>query len=182
MFRGSLVVVALLTSGLILSSCRKEAEDNSNTRLVNNYLNWVPPKGSADFPNPYEEKVVAAGAAIVPDLIKAQGSGTKVSQCIVQALGQIGVPESFEFLLKAYKTDPGQCVALAIGSSWRAGGVEETFKALDENALRNLLSIVLGNKWASLKDKNANELKDYVNGHLDEIIKECKNRSRGILG
>jgi len=151
-------------------------------QLVSEYLNWQPPKYSADVPNPYIEKVVAAQGDVVPYLIAAQGKATKVSPCIVRALGEIGVPEGLAFLVEAYKNDPRRDIAVAIGSSWRSRGVEEVFNSFDERSLRMLLGVVLTKEWGSLKGKDATELKKYILEHLVEIIKECRLRSRPVLG
>lgn len=153
-----------------------------HAQLTNDYLNWQPPKYSADVPNPYRQKVVAEGKDIVRALIKARGKATRVSSRIVRALGEIGAPDGFVFLFEAYKNDPRQDIAVAIGSSWRSLYVDKVFKSLDEPALRKLLGVILGQRWGSVKNRDTTELQKYVIEHLVEIIKDCRRRSKGFLG
>ncbi|MCE5277271.1 MAG: HEAT repeat domain-containing protein [Planctomycetaceae bacterium] len=154
----------------------------TTAELVSNYVNWQPPKNSADFPNPYRGQVLAAGAGIVPALIAAHTPKAKLSSAIARALGEIGDPAAFPFLLEAFRSDSRQDIALAIGSSCRASEVDETFRLLDKPALRKLLSVILGEKWASLKDEDSEEVRKHVLEHLEEIIRDCRQRSKPVLG
>ncbi len=150
-------------------------------KIVDDYLNWQPPPHSADMPNPYRQAVVAAGTDAVPLLIKSQGNGP-VSPAVARALGEIGMPDSFPYLLNEYKSNPRVDIAIAIGSSWRSLYVEKALSSLDESELHSLLGAILGKRWDRMKNQPKGEVKKYILENLVEIILECRKRSRPVLG
>jgi len=161
---------------------QSRAKNQLQKTLVENFLNWQPPQYSADFPNPYHDEIISRGAEIVPLLIKSQKTNKIASSTVVQTVGEIGSPEAFEFLLDAYKIETQPDTAISIGSCWRASSINKVFNSLDKTDRDKLLQTILGEKWDSLKNKNEGEIKKYITDNMSEIIENCKQRSKPVLG
>ncbi len=150
------------------------------SQIVDDYVKWQPPPHSPNAANPHREAVVAAGKEAALLLIKSQ-TNVPVSPAVARALGEIGVPESFTYLLDQYKKTPRVDIGIAVGSSWRSLYVEKAFSSLDEITLRNLLETVLDKRWERIKDQSLTDVKKHILDNLVEIIVECRKRSKPVL-
>lgn len=163
--------------------CRKK--EDYHRQVLKEYLNWNPDKYQRDTPNPYRQKLLDEGHAIVPMLVKIYSEGdVQLPLSIIWILGEIGSTDAFDLLLKEYLARPAERTAISLGSCLGSLSSKRLFEGTfkDESELRRLLMFIYGRKWQEVKESETKDIADHMIKRLQDIRQNCKERSCPILG